>query len=373
MIGGGRDASAFDTLAEELENKLSSEAAPRWRDEEFDTLAARAFRLQFEGNAPFRAFCERRGVTPDRVRRWFDVPGVPATAFKHLDLYSAPNTPEAVFRTSGTSRGAEGRGRHPVWRLSLYRAAAEGPFHRHVLGGVTGARFISLVPSSEAAPESSLSYMVAAAAERVGRDVHWLVGSDGALDLSALEALADESERTGEPVALVGTALAFVHVVERLDRPLPPLAEGSSVMETGGFKGVSRTVGRDELHRRISATTGVPMSRIVNEYGMTELLSQLYEPVLSEGRSAAGEHVPAPTLRVRALDPETLEERPEGVDGILAFFDLANLGTVCHVLTEDFGSVRNGRVTLSGRLRGAEPRGCSRAMDELMTAAGSRR
>ena len=43
--------------------------------------------------------------------------------------------------------------------------------------------------------------------------------------------------------------------------------------------------------------------------------------------------------------------------GILAFFDLANAGSISHVLSQDIGSVREGRVRLRGRLSGAEPRG----------------
>ena len=143
-------------------------------------------------------------------------------------------------------------------------------------------------------------------------------------------------------------------------------------METGGFKGVRREVSRDQLYAAITEHTGVPTSRIVNEYGMTELLSQLWEPVLAEGLDAVGVHVPAPWLRVRALDATTLAPMPEGDDGILCFFDLANLGSVSHILTEDVGSVIEGRVRLRGRAPGAESRGCSRAMDDLMSAMDDR-
>ena len=136
-------------------------------------------------------------------------------------------------------------------------------------------------------------------------------------------------------------------------------------METGGFKGRARTVPRADLYDALSKSTGVPAGRIVNEYGMTELLSQLYEPVLAGEATGCG-HVPPPWMKVRALDPDTLEERPEGEPGILQFFDLANAGSVAHVLTEDIGAVRDGRVFLEGRAAGAEPRGCSRAMDDLM-------
>jgi hypothetical protein len=140
-------------------------------------------------------------------------------------------------------------------------------------------------------------------------------------------------------------------------------------MDTGGFKGLDRELTREELHGRIEAVTGIGRSMMIGEYGMTELLSQLYEPVLESGAGVSGSYVPAPWLRVRALDPVTLADVPEGTPGLLAFYDLANAGSVCHVLTEDLGSVSQGRVHLQGRVPGAEPRGCSIAMDELLSAA----
>jgi hypothetical protein len=140
-------------------------------------------------------------------------------------------------------------------------------------------------------------------------------------------------------------------------------------METGGFKGRTREIPRAELYALLVEATGVPTDRIVSEYGMTELLSQLYTPVVREGAAGAEGYVPAPWLRVRALDPLSLDPVEEGQEGILAFFDLANVASICHVLTEDVGRVVDGRVRLSGRAPGAEPRGCSRAMDELMASA----
>ena len=111
---------------------------------------------------------------------------------------------------------------------------------------------------------------------------------------------------------------------------------------------------------------------MVNEYGMTELLSQLYEPVLREGPQAAGKHVPPPWLKVRALDPTTLAPLGPGEPGLLAFFDLANAGSVSHVLTEDLGSVSTDGVRLLGRFPGAEPRGCSLALEEVLSTTGAR-
>lgn len=367
-------SAAFDALAGALIDRLADRGSEPWSDDDFDAWAFRVFAHQFEHNEPYRAFCQRRGVAPETLGSWRDAPPVPTTAFKHLDLVSAPGRPEAVFQTSGTTRGPAQRGRHLVPSLALYRASLLPSFRTHLVPDGAPLRFVSFIPRASAAPTSSLSFMVTAAAEALASDVAWVVDADGALDETALEAVLADITRAGEPVLVLGTALAFLHVSERREAAIPALPEGSRVMETGGFKGLGRTVTREELHQGIGAVFGVDGSRIVNEYGMTELLSQLYEPVLLEGPGSAGEHVPAPQLRVRALDPVTLEERLPGQEGILAFFDLANAGSVSAVLTQDVGSVRDGRVRLRGRLPGAEPRGCSRAMDELMrAAAGSRR
>ena len=104
---------------------------------------------------------------------------------------------------------------------------------------------------------------------------------------------------------------------------------------------------------------------------MTELTSQLYTEALTGGDP--GLFVAPPWVRVRVLDPETLAEAPAGQPGLIAIFDLANLGSAVHLLTEDLGSAPEGAeggVRLLGRAAGAELRGCSLAAEEL--AGGSR-
>jgi len=369
----GTTQTDFDALVDTLVERFEAfgpQGAVGWDDPSFGRLALAAFRLQFGACAPYRALCEERGATPSTVTRWQEVPLVPATAFKYFDFLSAPDgRSPVVFRTSGTSRGAERRGRHLVPRPELYRASLIGPFRRAVLGDLDRAAFVSLIPSPDDAPDSSLSFMVGAVAERLASEVAWLVDGYGRWRPAEVARAADLAA-AGDPLVLLGTALAFLHLVEADTPVVGRLPGGSRVMETGGFKGLDRSAAPEALYAGIERLTGVPRPRIVNEYGMTELLSQLYEPVLRQGSAAVGEHEGPPWLRVRALNPSTLDPVPDGEHGVLAFFDLANLGSVCHVLTEDVGSIVDGRVRLRGRALGAEPRGCSRAMDELMAAAG---
>ncbi|NNF14386.1 MAG: hypothetical protein HKN72_14245 [Gemmatimonadetes bacterium] len=389
-----RDASA-DSF-EELRLRLEDPDWSTWTEADFEGRALSAFAFQFETCEPYRAFCRHRGITPDNVGSWEAVPAVPATAFKYFDFTSAPEMAphhdprfeSGLFLTSGTTRGTQARGRHHVPSLGLYRASLAEPFRRALLpelepGGDPTALFLSLIPSPAEAPDSSLSFMVGAAAQRYAREVVWLVDGDGRWAEGAVPLASEEVEsarRSGEPVLLLGTALSFVHLIESAESEpdvaacLAALPDSARVMETGGFKGSRRSVTRDALYEGIERVTGIARHRIVNEYGMTELLSQLYEGGSSGGARSSGApsdglHRPPPWLEVRALDPTDLTPLPEGRDGILGFFDLANLGSVCHVLTEDVGSVHDGGVRLKGRALGAEPRGCSRAMDDLMSAA----
>ena len=347
-----------------------------WGEDDFNALAIEAFAWQFELCAPYRALCERRHVLPHSVRNWREIPAVPAAAFKYFDFVSVPleyaaTEPAAVFHTSGTTQGSERRGRHVVYREALYRASFHHPFRLALLPDVERLPVLSLIPSPNDASDSSLSWMAGMVVETFGEGFEWLVGADGVWNPDAPQVLL-EAARSDGPVLVLGTALAFVHLVERLDREEIRLPDGSRIMETGGFKGARRSIARADLYASIATHTGVPEERIVNEYGMTELLSQMYEPVMTEGADAQGLHVGPPWLQVRTLDPTSLEERPEGEEGIIAFFDLANLGSVSHVLTEDLGVIEGGRLRLLGRAPGSEPRGCSRAMDDLMAAAESR-
>ena len=177
-----------------------------------------------------------------------------------------------------------------------------------------------------------------------------------------------------EPLALCGTSFAFVHLLDRLEARGERLAlpAGTRVMETGGFKGRSRELSRDELHGAIETQLGVPRARIVNQYGMCELGSQFYEPSLTDIGPRAGvprgtdvKRIP-PWVRTRAVDPLTRLDVAAGERGVLVHYDLANVGSVLAVATSDLGELADGGFRVFGRLRGAEARGCSLAADALL-------
>ena len=66
------------------------------------------------------------------------------------------------------------------------------------------------------------------------------------------------------------------------------------------------------------------------------------------------------------IDPETGLEAPEGGCGVLRLIDLANLGSVLAIETQDMAIRRGTGFELIGRDPTAIPRGCSRSADELL-------
>jgi hypothetical protein len=356
------------TLEDELAAALA--AAPRGDPAiDFEAWALRVFAHQYARNAPYRAFCERRGVSPNSVARWEDVPAVPTAAFRRLDLACGPA--EATFRTSGTTGGPEAHGRHGVPTLALYDAAALAAFERFVLPDAARPACRFLLPPPALRPDSSLVHMCAAVADALALSAEWFVGADG-LDVERLLARLAGDEGSGEAVLLAGVTAAFVALFDacRARGRAFRLGPGSRVMDTGGQKGLTRPVSRAAFLRSCWTALGIPAYSCVNEYGMTELCSQRYDSVLDDrfrGRSLEPRRLVAPPwLRTRVLDPDTLAPVAAGATGLLCHHDLANAGSVAAVLTEDLGrAVAGDGIELQGRVAGAPPRGCGLLLAEL--------
>jgi Acyl-protein synthetase, LuxE len=328
---------------------------------DFGVWSHRIFAHQFERNAPYRAFCERRGVTPPTVTRWEDVPAVPVAAFRRAELTCGP--PEAIFTTSGTTDAAI-RGRHLVPHLDLYRASALATFARFVLPDDFRLPCLCLVPPPTVRPDSSLVQMCVWIGEALASRIEWLIGESG-LDVDAVLARLADAEARGEAMLLLGVTAAFARVfaAARARACTFRLGPGSRVVDTGGQKGLDRPLSRAAFVRECWTVLGVAGYYCVNEYGMTELCSQRYDSVLDDrfhGRSLAPRRlVGPPWLRTRVLDPDTLAPVPAGETGLLCHHDLANAGSVSVVLTEDLGrTVGDDGIEVLGRVQGAIPRGC---------------
>ncbi len=336
----------------------------------FQELALALFRFQYEGNAPYRRFCDRRGRTPANVTDWVDIPAVPVSAFKRAELVVDGLPEGSVFVTSGTTEGAERRGRHHVPVPSIYRAAALAHFECCVLPDGARPRFQVLAPSLAEQPCSSLCQMIEWLAEwfASGPPEYFVVG--GELRADALAERLRECEPTREPTLLIGVTNAFIRFIDRCQASGVRfrLPYRSRIVDTGGAKGASRTLSRNGLLRAFWDYFGVPGYYVANEYGMTEMCSQFYDDSIQNhfaGRKRDRAKLAPPWVRTQVVSPRTLEPVARGERGLLRHFDLANVGSVAALQTEDVGIEVGEGFEVVGRATGAEARGCALLLEQV--------
>jgi hypothetical protein len=330
-------------------------------EEEFNSLALQAFAFQYQQIEPFRRLCDQRGATPAGLDHWSRVPAVPALAFKSLDLAAAE--PRETFRSSGTTGASRSIHRHPF--PDLYRLVIESTFPSSLLKGAATPVMLSLIPSREQAPDSSLSFMVEHALRTWGAPDSLVAFGPQGVEARPCRSFLAARQRDRRPTLVLATAFALVELLDgltRLDLRFR-LPTGSRIFETGGYKGRGRALDRTELLTQIEERLAVRPESVVREYGMTELTSHFYTRALDGGDPDL--FVPPAWTRVRILDPENLEECPEGRTGLVCVFDLANIGSAVHLLTEDLGAADGEGFRLVGRAAGAELRGCSLTVEEL--------
>lgn len=337
-------------------------------DAAFGEMALAVFAYQFENNAPYRSFARQRGATPRTVRQWREIPAMPIDGFKTLTLSCRPveDVPH-VFMTSGTTGSVRGRSYHPsfaVWDRSMLVN-----FAARFMAGREKIRMGVLFPDEAALPNSSLARYLALALRTFGAEGSANLMGEGGLDIDGLIALLEAAERSGEPLALLGASYSLVHAMDALDAQGRRFAlpRGSRVLDTGGFKGQSRELAPDAFYDALEAAFGVPRSRCINMYGMTELSTQFYD----DGNAACPSVKSGPHwIRTRVVDPLTGEEMAPGTVGMLVHHDLAHFNSVSAILTEDLGAMVEGGFLLLGRAAGAQARGCSMAVEEFLRMAG---
>ncbi len=336
---------------------------------QFEVLALELFALQFAHNPPYRRICEARNQTPQNIFDWPEIPTVPTSAFKELELTSLPRSERIrVFYSSGTTEHRPSRHYHNRESMALYESSLSPWFLKHMLPAADrGAdfQFVALTPPASQAPNSSLVHMFEVICQKFGRDrfiFAGIVNSENGWNLKIEDILKsfDQAIASNRPVVVLGTAFSFVHLLDALEESgvQPQLPTGSRVLETGGYKGKSRTLPKTELHEKMERMLGIPNSCIVSEYGMSELSSQAYDRVASVSSADRIFHFP-PWARAQVISPETGREVGEGETGLLRIFDLANARSVMAIQTEDLAIRRHDGFELIGRAALAEPRGCS--------------
>ncbi len=334
---------------------------------DFEETALEVFAYQYRNCSVYHDFCRRRGRTPVDVVRLDDIPALPTEAFKG-DLGFVERRPFA-FRSSGTTQGTHKRSHHALRNLDSYRLSAMTHFADMVLADQPGPMSVLVLgPSRQSSRDSSLGRMFTWCCSEFG-DAAARVAFDsrGKADIdSALSWLrnAAESARPALILSISSALTALFTAMRSHDEPLR-LPADSRIVDTGGGKGVAPVFSPRGILKAAWRYLHVPAYACLNQYGMTEMLSQFYDDTLltrvEGGLSPRAKLGPA-WVHTTVVDPVGLTPVAEGERGILRHFDLANWDTVSCLQTLDLGRKRGRGFELCGRMPMAESRGCSQLM-----------
>jgi hypothetical protein len=352
--------------------------------ESFQELALAIARFQAETSPGLRRLLRGRPA-PQTLN---EIPALPSEAFRLTRVASYPQEHDSIrFFTSGTT-GAD-RGSHSMRRTDTYEQLSLA-FGRQALLPARSSLQAPVVVALAAAPttpqHSSLGCMMGwfmqhfdgqaldagEACFDATSELRWLVDETG-VNVTGLKRAIAAAERRGSPLLLLGTAFAWVRLLDDLPAERLPLPASSLLMQTGGFKGRSREVSMPQLRAGLCRLFDVAPERVVGEYGMTELTSQLYEATIVESslgqrhpHARTGVYFEPPWLEVTPVDPIDLTPVAPGETGLASFIDLGNIDSAVRVVTQDLVRRAHGGIELLGRQPGATPRGCSLAIEALI-------
>ena len=162
-----------------------------------------------------------------------------------------------------------------------------------------------------------------------------------------------KNEKRAQQTLLIGVTYALLDFAEQYQ----PSMCCTTVMETGGMKGRSKELTREQVHQNLKQRLGI--TAVHAEYGMTELLSQAYS-------HENGKFVCPAWMKVliRADDDPfditvNLSDENNAAEGIINIIDLANLYSSAFIATDDLGKLNaDGSFEVRGRMDNSDIRGC---------------
>ncbi len=346
------------------------------RSDKFNKLSIALFKIQFSAIEGYARYCVKKGVTPDNINDYLQIPPMPVSAFKSDDIFIYSNDDiYLTFKTSGTSGSERGRAYFSKTGAGLTSLAIIENAKNFMFPDKIDTHFLLVAPSPKAAPELTMAFGITEVMKNVGTlgGRHY-IGPSG---LNIDEFLSDikKYENEGAPVSIIAPSFAMVVILDKLaEKNIKfKMAPGSRVLDAGGFKGRSREISRPDMLRSIEERFAIPPQYCINALGMSEVGTQYYDDNLKN--HIAG--VTAPATKRNPHWAKTLVMKLDGamnylapqissVKGALVHFDLSNFDRALAILTDDLGCYKEDGFEVCGRIKEGDVKGCSLTIEELI-------
>ena len=175
---------------------------------QFEKIALKVFRSQYENNSVYKEFCDFRKVKVQEVKSLQQIPFLPIQFFKSHTVVSNTNPIQEIFTSSGTS--GQITSRHCVTDISIYEESYRKGFAQFY-GNIEDYVVLALLPSYLEREGSSLIYMFKDLIEKSNHP-------ESGFYLNDYNALSDKLislDKSGQNVLLIGVTYAPLDLVEQ--------------------------------------------------------------------------------------------------------------------------------------------------------------
>ena len=313
---------------------------------DFEMLALELFRYQANENEVYKQFMAHLGTDVDAVKSVEQIPFLPIEFFKTHSIRSTQLPVEKVFTSSGTT--GQQTSKHYVADAAFYLNNAQRIFEQQY-GSLQDFVVFGLLPSYLEREGSSLIDMVKYFIDLTASDLSGFY-------LNEYEQLIldiNKAAKSDKKILLIGVTFGLLDFAERQQH----LPKHTIVMETGGMKGRREELTRGEIHQELSSKLGI--ETIHSEYGMTELLSQVYS-------SGNGVFVCNSAMQLYLRDvTDPLFCSTKLQSGGINVIDLANVDSCGFIATQDLGKRTAHGFEILGRIDNSDIRGCNLMVSSL--------
>ncbi|MCL4490852.1 MAG: acyl-protein synthetase [Nitrospirae bacterium] len=324
----------------------------------FNALALREFELQYQTIKPYREYCKRKGVSPGSVSTWQEIPAVPSLAFKEFALTSFPvERAEHAYFTSGTTDPRrKGRIYRDKGAVDLINAANGLLTKEYVFPGIERIKILLMTPSPRMAPGMGMAIGLERVRTEFGAPESAYLITPFGLNVELLLKSLIEAERSGEPIALIGSSSGFIFFFNACDEEgiRFALPEGSRVCDGGGYMGQFGECSKEEYFALCSRILGVEEHFCINVLGMGEISTNFFDNALKDylnGKKSERHKVIPPWTKTEVVDISNFQKLSKGETGLLKHYDLINRAMVMAVQTDNLGFETEEGFEIIGRWR----------------------
>ena len=318
----------------------------------------------YENCRAYRGFVDMLGLDLGRMGSYYDVPFLPVSLFKELDLLSVPK--EDVFKTI-TSSGTTGQAVSKIFLDKNTSANQQKVLVKIVSDFIGGSRAPMLIIDSADVLKNRSMFSARGAGilgfSVFGANTTYALDGDMNPDIDAIESFLAKHE--GKRILLFGfTYIVWQNFFKALqDRGRKLSIPQGILIHGGGWKKlVEEAVSPEEYVSALKGYFG--LDKVLDYYGMAEQTGSIYMQC-EEGRLHASLFSDVIVRRSKDFSPCAAGEK--GIIQVLSTIPESYPGH--SLLTEDEGMITGeddcpcGRLgktfVVSGRIKEAEIRGCS--------------